>query len=490
MARKEYINGYYDGETDAEGRPNGHGIKYFRSGIILEGEFKDGKANGPSITTFPDGRRLETEYVDGIISGEAKWYRNDELFGEGNYLNGKMAGLWIYDGKVHSEGIYENGKKNGTWIYECDAYRKEIEYRDNVKRGPMKIEYEDGTVTAGEYDFRGRTGRWTDTFPDGTCIERNYKKDKEWGNWIINHPDGSKTKLLYHRGWVKGEVKSVTAEGTEIPYLSDGYSPCFMKRPVEGEPAELTGRINRITKENDLYEGQVNEMNDPHGYGTRYNKTGTIYNGHFKDGAEDGPGNVYFTNGLRLEANRTAGEKNGHGRMYFGDWMFSEGEFRNDKKTGHWVNYMDAYYEGDYLNGEKNGLFITDDDESVSEIEYSGGIKNGPCTITYKNGMRSVGGYHDGLESGHWVNYYPDGTCEEGRYKRGMKEGPWTIYQPDGEAVMMKFHVGSSSGRLHNVTKECGDAPIGFNGKYSKETDSIEASGKKKGLFSGIFKKK
>lgn len=500
MAHIEYINGYYDGEVNDKGVPHGHGKKHYKTGVVFEGEYVDGVAKGYGVTYFPDGRRLEAYRVNDKIEGHAKWYQDNKVIGKGDYTNGRQSGNWIYNGIVQSEGHYMDGRKNGFWTFVCEAYHKEVEYKYDVLGGPMLIKYTDGTRSTGGYTKNAKSGIWTDTFTDGTRIERKYKKGRETGDWIIYHPDGSETKLVYRRGNVKKEVMIITPEGKEVPFISQQYTPCYMKRPNDDTTTEKAGRTNRVVCDGGYYEGEVNEKNDPHGYGVRYHKTGTIFDGHFVDGKEDGLTNVYFTNGLRMEVMRTAGKKNGRAKLYFGNWMYSEGEFKDNVKIGRWVNYKDTYEEGEYVNGERNGLFIIENEDSCSKSEFVDGMRNGVNVTTYKNGLRSVGLYHNGLQTGRWVNYYPDGTYEEGRYKHGMKEGLWTIYHPNGEVSSVKFRVGSG-GKAHTITDKCKDSPTGFDGAYTEEeaetartpdekTAANKGSEKKGGLVSRLFGKK
>ena len=111
---------------------------------------------------------------------------------------------------------------------------------------------------------------------------------------------------------------------------------------------------------------------------------------------------------------------------------------------------------GEYLDGEKHGVWIT---------YYANGNK------------RSEGSYHRGKKEGLWLQFWPDGNKKsEGTFKNdkftglytayhenghrahqghyneyngssadGTKEGEWCYYEPDGETLWRKitYHRGS-----------------------------------------------
>lgn len=509
MVHKEYVNGYYDGEVNERRKPHGHGIKHYKTGVVFEGEYVDGKANGFGITTFPDGRRLEADRVDDGVTGHAKWYMGDKLIAEGDYDKGKLTGNWVFHRHEHMEGTYVDGKKNGKWVFWCDDYRREVEYAYGVMNGPFDIRYKDGIHSTGEYLRGKKSGRWADEFPDGTRIDKGYKKNKEEGDWIISYPNGYKTKLIYRRGWPKKEAQVISPDGKEAFFKTGEITPTFMKRPI-GDDGVRGCRTQRIMYQDGYYEGEVNENGVPHGYGTRFFKMGTIFDGHYVDGEEDGFGIVYFTNGLRIEAYRSVGKKHGEAKWYFGDWVYEEGEYLHGIKNGRWINRMNGYLEGDFFKSEKNGRFIIENEDLCSETDYYDGYMSGPSKIVYNSGLRSVGRYLGGLQTGRWVNYFIDGSYEEGDYFKGMKHGEWTIYRSNGDIAKQKYSGGFPKGKEKIIYTEGTDIPagltvdnIGYDGRldgnekpavrsYSDEAevDSIEEPPKKKGFLSGLFGKK
>jgi len=70
----------------------------------------------PSTKTLTHYRTYSQnfEHLDGLYKD---WLDNGDLWKEGYYENGTMAGIWkiFHDGKLSSYGKYEDGKKEGLW---------------------------------------------------------------------------------------------------------------------------------------------------------------------------------------------------------------------------------------------------------------------------------------------------------------------------------------------------------------------------------------
>ncbi len=106
----------YFGDLE-NGKANGTGFGYWKSGSTYEGNWKDNQRHGKGSFTWADGERYEGDYL------------NDKRHGYGIYFAkaGKYEGQWENDMR-HGEGyLYEpNGKLKVHGVWEKDKLVKTI----------------------------------------------------------------------------------------------------------------------------------------------------------------------------------------------------------------------------------------------------------------------------------------------------------------------------------------------------------------------------
>jgi antitoxin component YwqK of YwqJK toxin-antitoxin module len=93
MTLRNNVVATYEGQVK-DGKPQGFGSAYYRSGGRYEGEWKDGNRCGQGKEYYPDGTlRYEGEWQHGVRSGQGKSY----------YTDGTLAyeGKWINDRPEH-----------------------------------------------------------------------------------------------------------------------------------------------------------------------------------------------------------------------------------------------------------------------------------------------------------------------------------------------------------------------------------------------------
>jgi antitoxin component YwqK of YwqJK toxin-antitoxin module len=105
---------------------------------------------------------------------------------------------------------------------------------------------------------------------------------------------------------------------------------------------------------------------------------------------------------------------------------------------GEMVEYTDSsevVTKGLFVEGEKEGPWISNDGDMKYEGEFKAGVKTGKWK-SYYNGNGKIaeeGTYIDGLENGKFSFYYYNGkTKEEGEYLMGNKEGNWRKFDTEG----------------------------------------------------------
>ena len=67
----------------------------------------------------------------------------------------------------------------------------------------------------------------------------------------------------------------------------------------------------------DLYMGEMNEEEEPHGRGVRISKFGGLFEGHFIDGERHGKGRLIYCTGQVFEGEFFENIEHGHGWMTY-----------------------------------------------------------------------------------------------------------------------------------------------------------------------------
>ena len=257
------------------------------------------------------------EYLNGKRNGYGKEYAHYRLIFEGAYLNGKRNGYgkeYYEYGQIKYEGIYLNGKKwNGTGYNACNDILYKIK---------------DGNGLSKEYHYNGQ----------------------------------KKFEGEYKNGLKHGKAKTYNRYG---------------KLEFEGEylfGQKWNGKKIKCNEFNDIIfirkynNGKVKEYN-------RYGKL--IFEGRYLNGKKIKKGKVYNWNGKLIFEGEYLDNYRLKGREYYNDKLLFEGEYKKgikyngkgyDEKNniiyeiqngkGTVKEYDDhghLFYEGDYLNGKRNG---------------------------------------------------------------------------------------------------------------------------------------
>jgi len=117
-----------------------------------------------------------------------------------------------------------------------------------------------------------------------------------------------------------------------------------------------------------LYVGEVNPKNEPHGYGTMWWATGDRYDGRWENGVYEGEGMYFFGNGMKHYGNFKNGEINGLGVRYYMEKGIYFGEWKNGRNHG----------KGMFIwpDGEKYlGSFKDDEIEGLGVLTWLSGRK-------------------------------------------------------------------------------------------------------------------
>lgn len=213
--------GYFE-----NGKLNGKGITYQRSGEKCEGEFRNGRPwnadgkfqipdlkcsfngnwrngdpNGNGIVTFENGDVVEGVFESGL-SGEVVWRFNRGQQYKGTIQNGRLTGhgkLYASDGFCSYDGDFNDGKMHGSGIrYMRNGERYVGGFLNDkyhgqgtlyMRQGTWSGEWQNGNRWRGKgiiifYDDKGKP---TGQFYNGYVVE-----GKAAGKGIMRYPDGTR----------------------------------------------------------------------------------------------------------------------------------------------------------------------------------------------------------------------------------------------------------------------------------------------------------
>jgi len=146
-------------------------------------------------------------------------------------------------------------------------------------------------------------------------------------------------------------------------------------------------------------------------------------------------------------------------------WFYSNGELRrsenyvNGKREGlfYEINtFCDTVVKGNFLDGEKSGLWVISVGEVIEQGIYVNDLKEGTWKIHYKNGILAYqGDYSHGNPDGKHLYYYEDGSVrEEQNYVNGIKEKNWKKYNQEGVLFLTIEYKNDRESKINGVKIE------------------------------------
>ena len=175
------------------------------------------------------------------------------------------------------------------------------------------------------------------------------------------------------------------------------------------------------------------------------------FEGKYLNGERNGKGKEYHNNGkLKFEGEYLNGKKNGKGKEYnrYGKLEF-EGEYLNGKRNGkgresHSYYYAQLIFEGEYLNGKKwNGKGYLNNKVEYELNEGKGYIKEYYTDNKKDNKIiKFEGEYLNGERNGKGKEYDDKGYLMfEGEYLNGERNGKGKeLFKYEGEYLNGKRH--------------------------------------------------
>lgn len=379
---------------------NGEMVVFFTTGSDKEWyQYKNGLKHGAFEEYSPYGyKTISGSFYEGLKDSLwSYWYYTGDIEKTSTYSKGKLNGAYVYyydNGKVNVAGQYEDGLKSGTWKWFTNKGTNDMEgnFQAGKQNGRWTYWYPTGELSyTAEYSNDLKTGTWTYLYKDGSVFKKGeFKEDKKNGKWETWYEDG--TLLL------SGEYKNGLEEGNWKNFWE-------------------TGKLkNETTFTAGILEGKWLSF-----YPTGKPKL----TGEYENGFKTGEWIEYFENGKPASVGNYKIIKD---KSKMEDGIMKDHFVYESVKDGHWTTFSDKDFkrteEGDYKNGEKDGLWMA----------YYPGGKIPAVTTNFQNG-KLQGKMQELDRKGELIS--------EVDYKDGLKHGKMKLYDKKGKvAVEREFEYG------------------------------------------------
>lgn len=414
LKRVEYDGGdVYEGEI-LNGKRHGHGTYTWSDGSFYDGEWKDGKKDGNGKQSHPDGSCYDGGWKDDKMDGfgvlvysnqsryEGHWSEGNEnghgmlTFANGNSYDGD----WV-NGEMNGNGIYTyaNGEKYKVTCKEDEIISKEpfetpktsstvIRSNQKAKTEYKQIRYDSGDVYEGETQNGKRHGKGKYTWADGDTYEGDWKDGKRCG-----------------RGKVIQYGKSPSGE-TYMKYSYDGE---WLDSKEHGHGICVEGDFG-WEKMDKVFEGEwVNGKRQGRFVWYFTNSKGGRYIDFYEDGNLIETCIPYDERIKTVDDAKKFREAEKRARI-----SAVKTDFRLAKQLDMNIVASVGYYDGDYMNGERNGY--------------------GECA--YDNGDKYIGTWKDGAANGVGRYSFARGGFYFGQFLNGRVDGYGVYF--DGN----DYHIG------------------------------------------------
>jgi uncharacterized protein (TIGR02145 family) len=231
---------------------------------------------------------------------------------------------------------------------------------------------------------------------------------------------GTSAAVNYQGQYIKkvNDVKGFFPHGKGSFFAHSGYNNASYSGDFfEGR---ITG-VGVLTANNLKYEGQMLD-GYPSGEGgmtwTGSSVEGFLAaKGQFTKGVPDGQVKITYKSGNIYEGMTTLGKLNGQGKLTYVDGSIKVGTYGPQKLAF-------AYYEGSFVNGEREGAGATyfKNGEKL-EGQWSNDLFTGTGTLSQENGDKYTGTWKAGFYDGQGRVDYISGDSYTGHFTNGQKNG-------------------------------------------------------------------
>jgi uncharacterized protein len=360
------------------------------------------------------------------------FYRNGKPHIVGTYKNGKYAGEWktfddqgvltelsVYNEKGNLDKEFKSWDNDGKLYYTSvfdNGTRKEIKYFDKAGKIVANYKLNDKTTIVKGY------------FPDGILLyEGAYTKGKPDGNWTYFYKCGKRHIIQnFKLGLLDGSYTSFFASGQkqlDYSYSNDEENGYYKKFYPNGQLKDDGWYVNG------KQEGKWNSWNPD---GTLDRTVNILHNeldGFMEEYAPDQK--IQFLTGYKNGKNISHTEFDTVGNKISNVVLNGENDFS--------LHYFDGKIraKSDYKCNQISSKYIFFDRKGLPEVEYEylNGEKNGRYISYYSPGkVKREGYYETGNQSGVWKYYDEDGhLSRKGYFVNDNKDSLWTAFYGNGK---------------------------------------------------------
>ncbi len=223
---------------------------------------------------------------------------------------------------------------------------------------------------------------------------------------------------------------------------------------------------------------------------------------YYVAGNQTGIHTVYDKSGNKeIEETLNNSKKDGAFKKYSGNKIVEEGNYVNNEKDGEWITQSNSEkITQNYSKGKLNGAFKKYNGEVQTESgQYIEGLKSGEWKTFNRLGeIILIENYKLGLLDGYFKKYDGKVIIEEGTYSNGLMNGEWVYRYKDGQIhakglfkvgngeELVKVHVGKEDIQ-HSIPSIPKSGRDGLWSFYFSNGKLIEQSNWKSGVLHGSF---
>jgi len=210
--------------------------------------------------------------------------------------------------------------------------------------------------------------------------------------------------------WLKDAATTDAIDKIKLENAKTTNEDIFTGTKVNGKP-EGAGDLyctNGSKMQGIFTEGKLN------GKGRVIKSDGEIDEGNFVNGDMLGEGKIIYPGGIIYEGNFDGDNLSGHGKITNPDGSWSEGEFKTNKLNGIGEKqYKDgSFYKGGFARGKYNGFgkFAFKGEKKWFEGQFENGVRNGKGIFRFENQTEISGNWKDDCPEGEILIDKPSST--------------------------------------------------------------------------------
>jgi hypothetical protein len=362
----DFSTGEYEGETDF-GYLFGDGKFSFKSGSVLDGEWKDNTLEGNGTYNVPSEGDYSGGFINNQKSGKGSFTWRDGSVYTGEWKEDKITGngeLKTSNGIVYSGTFKDNCFYAGECAFSNGTGRFKVTYSDGKIENAL-IKFSDGTKYKGEIGNDSISGVGKMVFTSKDIFYGEFKNGVRDGKGAYKWKSGD----VYDGEWSsdtmsgKGKytfVDGSTLEGTfsdnqfvEGTYHVKNNWGDYTFQVKNGNPYYVEMKL----KSGIEYAGEMNKKG-LNGKAKISYKNGDSYDGNVKNGVKAGKGIYTWRSGATYDGNWSKDRMQGYGVYTYSSkesGLELRGKFKNGKPNGECRYYT---LNDDYKTKWKNGKCI------------------------------------------------------------------------------------------------------------------------------------